>query len=80
MSFKIGGSASHTVTVNNKTASSTTTPVVPDWASNLTQGAAGRVNSLLGVDPHSLVAPVNDLQAQAGHAAIVSRVVVIDMG
>lgn len=69
MSFSFGGSASHTATVTNKNANSTTTPIVPEWAGNLIQGAAGRVNSLLGVDPQSLVAPVHDLQAQAGRGA-----------
>jgi hypothetical protein len=38
---------------------------VPDWASNLTQTVAGQVGGLTGLDPHSLVAGTQPLQALA---------------
>lgn len=66
MSFKIGGSASHSSTDENSTSntssSSTSTPIVPDWASTLTQNVANQVGGLVGANPQSQVAPVNSLQ------------------
>lgn len=69
MSLKLNGSKSKTKTTSNSTTNSTTTPVAPEWASSLTQGVAGRVNSLMGLDPNSLVAPANALQNQAASGA-----------
>ena len=47
------------------TKNSATTPTLPDWTSNLVQGAAGRVGGLTSLDPTSLVAPADGLQLQA---------------
>lgn len=64
-------SASKTKTTNtanstsNSTSRSTTTPLVPQWGSDLTQRVAGRVGSFLDVDPYESVAPVHALQSQA---------------
>jgi hypothetical protein len=69
MSLKIGGSKSKTTNTSNSTSSSTTTPIVPEWATSLTQGIAGRVGEVNGLDPYSLVAPVNDLQSRAAAGA-----------
>ncbi|WP_309091091.1 hypothetical protein [Phenylobacterium sp.] len=69
MGFSIGGSASKTKTTSDRTATSTRTPIIPEWASNLTQGVAGRVGSLTSVDPQSLVAPAHGLQSQAANTA-----------
>jgi hypothetical protein len=69
MSLKIGGSKTNTSSSSNTAATSTTTPNVPDWASNLTQGVAGQVGSLVGANPQSYVAPANALQQQAGAGA-----------
>jgi hypothetical protein len=66
MSLKIGGSKSNSSGSSNTQTNSTTTPIVPDWASSLTQNVAGRVGGLLGNDPQSLVAPANYLQTLAG--------------
>lgn len=69
MSLKLNGSKSKTKTTSNSTTNSTTTPVAPEWASSLTQGVAGRVTSLMGLDPNSLVAPAHSLQNQAASGA-----------
>lgn len=69
MSFKIGGSASKSSSTTNSNFNTTTTPIVPEWASNLTQSVAGRVGALNGLDPKSLVAPANGLQTLAGAGA-----------
>lgn len=69
MGLKLGGSKSKTQTTSNSTMNSTTMPVVPEWASSLTQQTAGRVGGLLDVDPNSLVAPSHWLQQQAAGAA-----------
>jgi len=68
MSLKIGGSSSKSSQTSTSNTNSTTsfnrtsTPLVPDWASSLTQGVAGRVGQLNQADPYSLVAPSNGLQ------------------
>ena len=69
MSLKLGGSKSSTSGSSNSQTRSTTTPIVPGWASDLTQNVAGRVGSLLDKDPYSLIAPANDLQNQAAAGA-----------
>lgn len=69
MSLKIGGSKSKTKTTSNTQSTSSRTPIAPEWASSLTQGAAGRVQSLLSADPASFVAPAHDLQLRAGVGA-----------
>lgn len=66
MSFKIGGSKSNSSSSSNTQTHSTTTPIVPEWASSLTQNVAGRVGGLLNNDPQSQVAPANYLQNLAG--------------
>lgn len=70
MSLKIGGSKSNSSGSSNTQTNSTTTPIVPEWASSLTQNVAGRVGRLLDHDPQSLVAPANYLQNLAGANAI----------
>jgi hypothetical protein len=79
MSLKIGGS--HTSSSSSSNSNSTTnassngafssnsTPIVPQWASNLTQNVAGQVGDLTHIDPHSLVAGANPLQLQAAAGA-----------
>src|SRR5690349_13121528 len=67
--FGLGGDASLEDKYTSGTFDKTRTPIVPDWANNLTQGVAGRVGSLLNLDPYSLVAPAQGLQTQAGDAA-----------
>lgn len=62
MSLKIGGSKTNTSSTSSTQTNSTTTPIVPPWASDLTQNVAGRVGGLLNSDPQSLVAPANGLQ------------------
>jgi hypothetical protein len=69
MSLKIGGSKSKTSSTSNSTSNSTTTPTVPEWASTLTQGVAGRVGDVNRLDPYSLVAPTNGLQNRAAAGA-----------
>ena len=69
MSLKIGGSDSDTSSTSNTQTNSTTTPIVPQWATDLTQNVAGRVGGLLNYDPQSLVAPANNLQTQAANSA-----------
>lgn len=66
MSLKIGGSKSNSSGSSNTITSATTTPVVPEWASSLTQNVAGRVGGLLENNPQSLIAPANGLQNLAG--------------
>lgn len=70
MSLKLGGSASKTKTTSNRTASSTTTPIIPEWGASLTQGVAGQVGSLLGRDAGSYVAPIQGLQSRAAAGAL----------
>ena len=70
MSLKIGGSKTDSSSTSTSTGTSTTTPNVPQWASDLTQNVAGRVGSLTGYDPQSLIAPANYLQTLAGNNAI----------
>lgn len=70
MSLKGGeGSASYEKKKTTSNSTSTTTPIVPDWASSLTQNVAGRVGGLLNTDPGSLVAPASRLQEQAAAGA-----------
>ena len=68
-SFGLNGTYNNSTTKTNSAFTRSTTPVVPEWASTLTQGVAGRVGSLLDVAPESLIAPANSLQNQAGGAA-----------
>lgn len=70
-SFGLNGSYNSSTNKTNSTTAfhRTSTPVVPEWASGLTQGVAGRVGDLLSLDPYSLVAPTHSLQSQAGAAA-----------
>jgi hypothetical protein len=65
MSLKLGGSKSKSKTTASRTYNETTTPTVPEWASTLTQGQAGRIGGLGGMDPNSLIAPANPLQQRA---------------
>jgi len=69
--FSLSGKASKSKTTFNNTGTfnNTTTPVVPEWATSPVQAAAGRVGSLLNLDPNSLVAPAHGLQQQAAGTA-----------
>ena len=69
MSFKIGGSASKTTSTSTRNSQSTTTPIVPEWATGVTQTAAGRIGDLFGHDPYSFVAGIDPLQRQAAQSA-----------
>ena len=71
-SFNASGNIEKTksMTKTNGTFTKTSTPIVPEWASSLTQGVAGRVGGLVGQDPQGLVAPAHSLETQAaGDAA-----------
>ena len=70
-SFTASGNVEKTnsTTKTNGTFNKTNTPIVPEWASSLTQGVAGRVGGLLGQDPQGYVAPANPLETQAAGAA-----------
>jgi hypothetical protein len=65
----IGVGSKKSTTNASGTFSTTTTPLPPPWGTEVVQGAAGRINSLLGMDPQSLVAPANPLQQQAAWGA-----------
>lgn len=67
--FNVGADVKKSTTSSTGTFNTTTTPIVPDWASSLTQGVAGRVGDLVGQDPASLVAPVHPLQQLAADQA-----------
>ena len=69
MSFKLSGSHTSSRNTSNTTSNSTTTPVLPDWISGLTQNVAGRVGGLLDVDPRTLAAPAHGLQTAAAARA-----------
>lgn len=75
MSLKLTGSASktrsrsQTTSASNSTSNSTTTPILPDWASPLASDVAGRVQSVLNLNPTELVAPANPLLGQAAAGA-----------
>lgn len=56
-------------TNSNGTFSTTRTPILPGWATSLTEGAAGRVESLLGRDPAADLAPTHPLQIEAARRA-----------
>lgn len=56
-------------TNSSGTFNNTTTPLLPDWATAPVQAAAGRVGSLLDLDPRGLVAPAHGLQQQAASGA-----------
>ena len=62
-------SKSKTTTSGTKTSSGTTTPIVPDWASNLVQRGAGQINGLFDLAPEGQVAPANPLLGQAAESA-----------
>ena len=70
-SFNASGSVEKTksTTNTNGTFNKTSTPIVPEWASSLTQGVAGRVGGLLGQDPQGYVQPSNPLETQAAGSA-----------
>jgi len=71
MVFGLTGSANKSKTTTSSTGSfnTTTTPVVPDWATSPVQTATNRVGSLMNLDPNALVAPANPLQQQAAATA-----------
>jgi hypothetical protein len=69
MSLKIGGSASKTKTTSDTATHSTTTPILPSWATGVTQTAAGRVGDLFRLDPQSLIPGAHPLQQQAAEGA-----------
>jgi hypothetical protein len=63
--LSLSGSKTKSKTTNNRTYSETTTPLAPEWASTLTEGQAGRIGGVGGMDPYRLVAPENPLQQRA---------------
>ena len=65
----VEASKSKTTTTGNKSFSNTTTPVAPQWASDLVQKGAGRIDSLFDLDPNAQVAPANALLDQAAKTA-----------
>jgi hypothetical protein len=67
--FNLGADIKKSTTNATGTFNTTTTPIVPDWASSLTQGVAGRVGGLVGQDPNGLVAPVHALQQRGADQA-----------
>jgi hypothetical protein len=69
MSLKIGGSKSNSSSTSDTQFNSTTTPIVPQWASDLTQNVAGHVGGLADTDPQSLIAPSNYWQNLAANNA-----------
>ena len=69
MSIKFGGSKKKWSNTSAGTTTSITTPTLPSWATNLTEGAAGQVQGVIGRDPASLVAPGHPLQTQAAEGA-----------
>ena len=69
MSIKLGGSKKKFSNTSSGTTTSTTTPTLPGWATSLTQGAAGQVGRVMGMDPASLVAPAHPLQTLSANRA-----------
>ncbi|MFN9926772.1 MAG: hypothetical protein ACK53I_07520, partial [Phenylobacterium sp.] len=67
--LSFSGNKSKTTTTSNGTFSTTRTPTLPGWATSLTEGAAGRVESLLGRNPAADVASSHPLQNEAAHRA-----------
>ncbi|HET6970823.1 MAG TPA: hypothetical protein VFH92_06850 [Phenylobacterium sp.] len=67
--FSFGADAKKSTTSATGTFNNTTTPIVPEWASSLTQGVAGRVGGLLNQDPYAQVAPLHPLQQRAADQA-----------
>jgi hypothetical protein len=69
--FSLSGSSSNskTTTKNTGTFNNTTTPIVPDWAKDPVQRAAGRIGGLLNLEPSSLIAPAHALQQKAADGA-----------
>ena len=65
----VEASKSSTTNTGNKSFSNTTTPVAPEWASDLVQKGVGRIDSLFNLDPNSQVAPANALLDQAAKTA-----------
>lgn len=53
----------------DRTLASTRTPIIQDWISGPIQRATGRIDSLMSLDPISLVAPAHGLQGQAANTA-----------
>src|SRR5687767_11103685 len=64
LSFGFNASANKSKTTRDSTGTfnNTTTPLVPDWAAGPVQTAAGRVGSLLNLNPADTVAPAHSLQ------------------
>lgn len=69
MSLKLGGSKKKFSNTSSGTTSSRTSPTLPGWATSLTEGAAGQVGQVMGMDPARLVAPAHRLQTQAANRA-----------
>ena len=69
MSLKLGGSKKTSSSTSNGTSTSRTIPTLPSWATSLTQGAAGQVGQVMGMDPGGLVAPAHPLQTLASNRA-----------
>lgn len=53
----------------NTSSTSSTAPTNPEWVTNTAQSLNAGIQRLGGIDPHSLVAPLSDLERQAGLSA-----------
>lgn len=73
MSFTFGGSkssgTSKSTSDTTNTTHSTSNPNVPQWLQDQTTGQSSAIAKLGSMDPYSLVAKTNPLQAQAGGQA-----------
>lgn len=69
MSLKIGGSKSTEKSTSTSNFSNTTTPILPQWAQDLTQSVASRVGQVNGLDSASLFAPRQQLHNSAAALA-----------
>jgi hypothetical protein len=73
MSFTFGGSASKSSGTSsgtsNTTTNSTTNPNVPDWLQTQTQNQSANIAKLGSMDPYSLVAKADPLQAMGSNPA-----------
>ena len=56
-------------TESSQNSSSISTPTNPEWVQNTAQSLNGGIQSIGGMDPYSLVAPVSDLEKTAAKGA-----------
>jgi len=69
MGFGFSSSKSKTTSTSHTTDNMTRTPVLPQWATSLTENIAGRVGDLTKLDSDSLAAPTHQLHSQAATGA-----------